>query len=288
MEGGLIFLNGEIVPQQGPHLSALDRGFTLGDGVFDTLRAVRGRLFRLSDHLDRLRRSAETLDLPLPMDSSELAGAISTVLEANGLANALIRITVSRGVPSERGLVPPSSPVPTLVIHATPFHGYPEERYHRGYAAIISTIRRNETSPLSYVKSCNYLDSVLARVEAGRRRGDEALMLNCAGHLACGSSSNIFLVSGDSVVTPSLECGVLGGITRGTVIELAAGMGIDGFERPIAPEQLLAAQEAFITNTALGVMPLVAVEGKAIGSGAPGPITLRLREAYEGLVQAIS
>ncbi len=288
MEGSIIYLNGKLLPAQERHLSALDRGFTLGDGVFDTLRAVHGRVFRMNDHLDRLGRSAATLQLPLPMDSVQLAEAISAVLEANGLADALIRITVSRGVPAERGLMPPSSPVPTLAIHTTPFRGYPEETYRRGYTATISAIRRNETSPLSYVKSCNYLDSVLARMEADRRGHNEALMLNSAGWLACGSSCNLFLISGERLITPSLECGVLDGITRRTVIELAAGMAIDVSERQITPQELLAAEESFVTNTALGIMPLVEVDGEAIGQGSPGPTTLKLRSAYTELVQAIS
>ncbi len=286
MEGGLIFLNGAMLPERDLHLSALDRGFTLGDGVFDTLRAVTGRVFRLADHLDRLRRAAEALDLPLPLSAAELDRAISDALQANGLEDALIRVTVSRGVPAERGLLPPASPSPTLAIHPQPFSGYPEERYNRGYRAALSSIRRNESSPLSRIKSCNYLDSVLARMEAARRGFDEALMLNCAGHLACGSSSNLFLVFGGSLATPSLDGGVLDGITRRTVIEIAARRGIRCAERSIAPEDLPGASEAFVTNTALGVMPLVAVESEALGHGSPGPITLGLRDDYLRLLHA--
>ncbi|MHB0871742.1 MAG: aminotransferase class IV [Chloroflexota bacterium] len=286
MEGGLIYLNGRMLEERGLHLSALDRGFTLGDGAFDTLRAVEGRVYRLPDHIERLKRSATALELPLPLGDSELGEVVYAVLAANGLGDALIRITLTRGVPAVRGLLPPSSPSPTVAIHAVPFEGYPEEGYRRGYTAILSTIRRNETSPLSYIKSCNYLDSVLARMQAGRQGCDEAIMLNCAGQLACGSSSNLFLVSEEGLITPSLDGGVLAGVTRRTVIELAAEAGTGCSERPTSPRELFAAQEAFVTNSALGLMPLVAVDGGAIGSGAPGPVTLRLRAAYERLLRA--
>ncbi len=286
MQGNFIYLNGRLTPASGPHLSALDRGFTLGDGVFDTIRAVQGRPFRLRDHLERLQRSAATLEMPLPAGIDGLADAISELLEAKGLVDAMVRVTLTRGVPAERGLMPPSSPSPNLAISATPFHQQPEERYGTGFTAVLSTIRRNETSPLSYVKSCNYLDSVLARMEAARRGADEAVMLNCAGHLACGTSSNLFLVAQGRLITPSLECGVLDGITRRTVIELAGKMGIGVSQERIPLQALLEAEETFVTNSAVGIMPLVALDGEAIGQGAPGPTTLRLRSAYEELIQS--
>lgn len=284
MPGNLIYLNGQLTPADGPHLSAMDRGATLGDGVFDTMRAVRGRPFRLRDHLERLQRSAAALELPLPIGPDRLSEAIAALLKANGLADAMVRVTLTRGVPAERGLMPPSAPKPNLVIHATPFHRQPEERYSAGSTAILSAIRRNETSPLSYVKSCNYMDSVLARMEAARRGADEAIMLNCAGHPACGTSSNLFLVIQGRLVTPSLDCGVLDGVTRRTVIELAAGMDIDVSEAWIPPQSLLDAEEAFVTNSAIGIMPLVTLDGEAVGQGAPGSTTLRIRSAYEELL----
>ncbi len=280
MRQRLIYVNGAFLPEQGAHLSALDRGFTLGDGVFETLRAVGGRIFRWDDHLARLHRSAATVGLPLPGSPAELSDAISALLGENRLTDALVRITVSRGVPDERGLMPPSTPTPTLAIQAAPFAGYPEERYRRGFTATISAIRRNEHSPLSYVKSCNYLDSVLARMGAAARGADEALLLNTAGQLACGASSNIFLVSGGTLVTPSLGCGVLDGVTRRTVAEIAADLRLQLFEREIAASEIFLAEELFITNTALGVMPLVAVDGQPIGRGVPGPVASRLRAAY--------
>ena len=282
----LIYLNGHMLPEGAAHLSALDRGFTLGDGVFETLRAVGVRLFRIDDHLARLQRSVATVGLVVPEGGPMLSEAISSLLAANQLEDALVRITVSRGVPAERGLLPPSSPSPTLVIHATPFVGYPRERYQRGFTAAVAAIRRNESSPLSYIKSCSYLDSVLARIEAGRRGADEALLLNTAGWLACGSSSNLFLVSREALITPSLDCGVLEGVTRREVLRRATAEGLEVLEQRLAPRDMFLAEEAFVTNTALGVMPLVAIDGRRVGRGRPGPITLRLKAAYDELLLA--
>lgn len=284
----LIYLNGGLVPAAGPHVSALDRGFALGDGVFDTLRVVGGRPFRLSLHLDRLRRSARALHIPLPVEDSQLESALRLVLSANRLEDALVRITLSRGVPGERGLLPPRDPSPSLAVQATPFHGYPRERYQAGFRGTIASIRRNESSPLSRVKSCSYLDSVLARMEAEARGADEALLLNSSGWLACGASSNLFLLSAGTLITPSLECGVLDGVTRRTVLELAGRLGLGCLQRPLASSELEGAQEAFLTNSALGIMPLVAVDGLPIGSGTPGPTTLRLRKAHDVLLHSPS
>ena len=286
MQSRLVHLNGRLVPSEAPHISVLDRGFMLGDGIFDTLRAVDGRVFRLGDHLRRLRRSADAIELAVPGSDDALSCAIYSLLEANRLSDALIRVTVSRGVPADRGLAPPASPSPSLAITATHFQGYPEDRYRRGFTAIVSSIRRNETSPLGFIKSCNYLDAVLARLEAARRGTDEALLLNGAGAMACGTSCNLFLVSDGTLATPSLDCGVLAGITRGTVLEIARGLALDCQERAIRAEEVLTAQEAFVTNTAMGVMPLVAVDGRPVGRGIPGPTTLRLRAAYNDLLRA--
>ena len=284
MGEGVIYFNGRLLPERSAHLSCLDRGFTLGDGVFDTSRAVHDTVFRLEEHLDRLQRSASAIGLTVPVSAEELGNAVYSLLAANRLADALIRITLSRGVPEERGLLPPPSPCPSLAIQTVPFGGYPQERYAKGFSGALVAMRRNEASPLSYIKSCNYLDSVLARMQAHDRGADEALLLNTAGWLACGASSNLFLVSEGSLITPSLDCGVLDGVTRRTVLELAAALGLSSTERPMVPEELDLAEEAFVTNTAVGVMPLVAVDGRAIGRGEAGPIARRLHSAYTELL----
>ena len=284
MKPRLIHVNGKLVPESDACLSPLDRGFTLGDGAFDTMRAVGGRVFRLEHHLARLDVSARVLGLQLPASSEILSAAIAELLSANGVTDALIRVTVSRGVPSERGVLPANSATPTITIALTPFTGYPEVAYERGYRATISTIRRNETSPLSRIKSCNYLDSVLARVEAARRDADEAILLNTAGNLACGSTSNLFLVLDGCLVTPSLESGVLPGVTRGTTLDAAGALHISTAERTVSISELRRSEEAFVTNTAFGIMPIVAVDGLPVGSGAPGEICRSLKNVYLSLL----
>lgn len=288
MRHRLIYLNGRLVGENTLHISALDRGFTLGDGVFDTMRAVGGRVFRLEDHLSRLERAARTIGIQMPVESPELARAISTVLEANRLADALVRVTLSRGVPAERGLLPPASPSPSLIVIATAFTEYPREWYEKGYRTVTSQIRRNASSPLSRIKSCNYLDSVLARMEASVLGAEEAILINTSGDLACGASSNVFLVRGGTLVTPSLESGILDGITRRTVLELAAQLGFAHSQRPVRPEEMDLAQEIFVTNTAVGIMPVVAIDGRPVGRGSTDPsLSARLREAYSELLTHI-
>jgi len=284
MGNGVIYVNDRMVPADGLHLSALDRGFSLGDGVFETLRVVGGSPFRLGDHYARLHRSAAAVGLAVPFGLEEMRSVVSAVLSANDLRDALVRITLSRGVPEERGLLPPASPAQSFVVQAHAFVGYPEERYQKGSRVVIATVRRNETSPLSYIKSCSYLDSVLARMEAHRRGGDEALLLNTSGWVACGTSSNLFLAFQGSLVTPSLDCGVLDGVTRRTVLDLARGLQVECVERRISLDELRSAEEAFLTNCAIGVMPVVAVDNHPIGQGAPGPLCRKIRSAYTRLL----
>lgn len=281
MSRQMIHVNGALLPAEGVHVSAMDRGFTLGDGVFDTIRVIGGRAFRLEDHLDRLQRSAETIGLDLPGMPSGLGDAIDMVMRANRLAGALVRITVSRGVPPDRGVAAPASQSPTVVIAASSFEGYPEERYSAGYRVVASEIRRNPTSPLSRIKSCNYLDAVLARTAAARLGADEAIMLSTRGEVACATSSNVFLVVAGALVTPSLECGILAGVTRKVVMESAARLGITCTERRVLPEEIGGADEIFLTNTAIGIMPVVSLDEVAVGNEFPGPLTRKLREAYE-------
>lgn len=281
-----VFVNGRFLGADEAHLSALDRGFTLGDGVFETMRAYGGHVFRLQDHLARLRFSAKRLALPVPWSDVQLSEALGETMARNGLADAILRLTVSRGVPTRRGLEPPLDPKPTLVIQAVPAAAPSMEKYQGGYSAVLASIRRNESSPLSYVKSCNYLDSVLVKMEALAAGADEGIMLNTAGNIACGSSSNIFLVLGDRLVTPSLDCGVLAGITRRVVLELAADLGLGREERPVALEELSRCQEAFLTNSVIEVMPLTKWQGKPIGGGRPGPTTRRIAAAYGSLVES--
>lgn len=281
----VLWVNGRFHEEEEPVVSALDRGFTLGDGAFETMRASRGRAFRLGAHLARLRRGAEVLRLP-PPDEGELVGAIQEVLSRAGFEQAVVRLTVTRGVDRGRGIGLPADARPTVAVRAMPSQTPSEEAFARGLRLAVSSVRRNESSPLSRIKSCSYGDAIVARQQARERGYDDALLLNTRGEVACATTANVFAVMGGRVVTPPTESGVLEGVTRGCVLEAAGSRGVEAGEGAFGLEALRAAEEVFVTNTALGLMPVTAVEGRAVGTGRPGPTTRRLRAAYEGIVAA--
>ena len=207
-----------------------------------------------------------------------LKDAIAKTLTANELTEAAVRLSISRGVPKRRGLLPEPEPNPSMVIHAEPFTGYPAELYERGARAVISGIRRNEHSPLARIKSLNYLDNVLARNEAETRGADDAMLLNTAGDLACASAANLFLLLDGTLVTPSVTSGALPGTVRELVTaELAPRVGLEVVERKVRPQELRAADEVFLTSALLGILPLTEVDALPIGTGEPGPISTKLR-----------
>ncbi len=278
----IVYLNGSLIPRSQARISALDYGFLYGFGLFETMRAYGGRVFRLDRHLSRLTRSAEMLGIPI--EAPELKGAVMDTLRANKLGDARIRITISIG---EGGMVPDPSTCqkPTVLILASDYQPSPEQVYEKGFRAIVSSIRRNSQSPLSRLKSTNYLESMLARQEARAAGADEALCLNDKGLLAEASMSNIFLVADGTLKTPGQESGILPGITREAVLELASQSGIDTLEWDISMEELSQAREAFFTNSLIEIMPLTELDGKPIGSGKPGAITKRLMAAYKRLVR---
>ncbi len=276
----LLWLNGALIPAGRAHIDARDRGFTLGDGLFETVRAHRGHPLGLDRHFARLRRGAAFLEITLPWEDRELRDAIGTTLAANGLSNAALRLTLSRGVPKTRGLPPDPDAVPSLVIDVQPFTGYPAELYRRGITAVTSQIPRNERSPLSRHKTLSYLDQALVRREAAALGADDALMRNTAGELVCASAANLFLVVGDDLVTPPIDAGALPGTTRELILQrLAPGAGIGVVERGIHPAELSVASEAFLTSALLGVAPLTRVDERPVGDGLPGPRTQLLQAA---------
>jgi aminodeoxychorismate lyase len=277
-----LWVNDGLVPVEKAGLDPRDRGFTLGDGLFETIKVRDGRPLLLDLHLARVRAGAGRIGLSRIPDDETLSGAIHETLEANGLSEAAVRLTVSRGVPANRGLSSKPETAPSLVVHAQPFAGYPAEIYSRGMRAVISSIPRNERSPLARIKALSYLDNVLARREADASGVDEALMLNTAGHLACASAANLFLARGETLLTPDPESGVLPGTVRGIVLaELAPRMGLTAVERRMRIEELAKADEAFLTSALLGVMPLTEVDGLPVGTGGPGPISSGLRAELE-------
>jgi len=277
----VIYLNGSLIPRSQARISALDYGFLYGFGLFETMRAYGGWVFRLGSHLSRLAHSAEILGLPIR--ALDLKDAVMDTIRANQLGDARIRITISIG---EGGMVPDPSTCskPTVLILAGPCQPYPEQVYQKGFRAVNSSIRRNSGSPLSRLKSANYMESILAKQEARAAGVDEALCLNEKGLLAEASMSNVFLVTDGRLKTPGLESGILPGITRETVLGLASQLGINALEQDIRLEELFGAQEAFLTNSLIEIMPLTEVGGEPVGSGKPGPLTKRLMAAYKKLV----
>lgn len=281
-DAGMLWVDGDLVPAGEARVDPRDRGYALGDGLFETMRAREGRLPWLECHLARLRAGAEVIGLSGIPDDGVLAGAIYETLEANGLSEAAVRLTVSRGVPARRGLLPEQGQGPTLVIGVQTFVGYPPSLYARGARAITSSIPRNERSPLARIKALSYLENVLARREADAHGADEALLLNTAGYLVCASAANLFLALDDTLLTPDLASGALPGTVRELVLdELAPRMGLTVAERAVRPEELAAADEAFLTSALLGVMPLTGVNGSPVGAGEPGAVSSGLRAELE-------
>ena len=278
----IVYLNGSLIPRSQAKISALDYGFLYGYGVFETMRAYEGQVFRLDNHLRRLAHSAEVLGLPI--GTLDLKKAIMDTIQANQLSDARIRVAISIG---EGETVPDPSTCnkPTVLILAGDYQPYPEEVYQKGFRVVVSSIHRNSGSPLSRIKSANYLDSLLARKEARTAGANEALCLNEKGFLAEASMSNIFLVTNGILRTPGQESGILPGITRETILELAPPLGINTLEDNISLDELSQAQEAFLTNSLIEVMPLTEIDGKPVGSGTPGSLTKKLLTAYRELVR---
>jgi branched-chain amino acid aminotransferase len=279
----VIFLNGHLVPYTKGKLSPFDHGFLYGYGLFETMRAYNGNIFRLDRHLGRLRHSAESLGLASKLAASDMAAACLETLRANALKDARLRLTISAG---EGDIAPDPSTCssPTILVTAKTFVPLPPERYEQGSKAVLSSLHRDSQSPLSRLKSTCYLNNILARMEARTAGGDESIMLNERGYLAEGSISNIFLVSKEILITPSLGSGILPGITREAVLEIARALNIKAEERQVELKELIEAEEAFVTNSVLELMPLTWFAGKAIGSGKAGQLTKKLMAAYKKLV----
>jgi branched-chain amino acid aminotransferase group I len=276
----LIYLNGSLLPRKGAKVSVFDRGFLYGDGAFETVRIYDGRPFMIDEHITRLLQGLKTLrfkKLPAGLKVNALK-----LIEANKVGNGVLRISVSRGELTS-GIDPSACKEPTVVITAKEGIPYPEDLYKKGYRAIIAKIRKDPRSPLCKVKSANFLTHILAKGEATDSGVDEAIMLNYEGFITEGTVSNAFIVKGEALLTPSLECGVLPGVTRKTVMELTKGIGLEVQEREVRPEELYDADEAFLTNSLMEAMPLTCLEKRAIGDGLPGKVTLEIRRAYRDL-----
>jgi branched-chain amino acid aminotransferase len=293
---GHVWVDGRLLSADGPHLSVFDRGFQLGDGIFETLRVRGAHPTELSEHIARLRRSAAGLDIELPDDLEEvLALGIADLLVADGLdgpaGDASVRITVSRGAFRGRGLLPPNETVAaTIAIQAWPVIAPPAGHLDRGLRLVASAVRRDPANPLATLKTTSRADYVYARLEARRAGADDALFLTTDGHLSEGTTANIFVVrtaATDDVVelaTPSLDCAILPGTTRSWLLAWGARVGLRPVEGRLSRADLAAADEAFLSSSVAGVLPVTSFDGDAIGDGRPGPWTLRARADREAMI----
>lgn len=279
----MIYLNGSLVPRSEARISVFDHGFLYGYGLFETMRAYDGRIFLLERHLSRLKTSAASIGLGL--GGIDLAQACKDTLEANNLENARIRLTVSHGESDELPWQETDNQ-PTVVITARDYQPFPPDVYEKGFKVGISSYQRSRHSSLSGIKSINYLVNVLARREATLNGLDEALLLNEDGYLTEGSTSNIFFVKSSCLVTPSLDSGILPGITRDLVIEIAGRLGIKITEENISPSDLPQFQEAFLTNSTMEIMPVSSIivqdgQSTVFQSGGIGEVIQRLINTYK-------
>ena len=290
LAGHRVWVDGALEPADARHLSAFDRGFQLGDGVFETLRARAGHPTELAEHLARLRRSAAGLDIALPSTVElDLARGIVDLLVAEGLdgpdGDASVRITVSRGAVPGRGLLPAGPADPTIVIQVWPVAPPPPGHLEAGLHLVASAVRRDPANPLAALKTTSRAEYVYARLEARRAGADDALFLTVDGRLSEATSANVFLVRGTELATPSLDCAILPGTTRTWILRWALAAGLAPMEGSLLPRDLAAADEAFLCSSVAGILPVTAYDGAPIGTGRPGPWTARAREAREAFIR---
>lgn len=274
----MIYLNGKFIPEEEFKIAPNDRGLLLADGIFETMRAYQGKVFCLEEHYARLCAAAAVLELPISLSLQDVKTAINELLQVNNLLtqDASLRLTLTRG-PGPRGILPPLHPNPTIMIAAFPLNSLP----HTPMKLHISTIRRNEHSPTSQIKSLCYLDNILAKKEAEKNGDDEAIFLNTQGNIACTCIGNIFIVTANgAIITPPLTDGILPGITRQTVINICQENNISLSEKSIGINDLLSAAEVFITNSILEIQPVISVKKQLIGNGQIGEITKILQNHY--------
>jgi branched-chain amino acid aminotransferase, group I len=280
-----IYLNGQLVPKDQAAVSVFDHGLLYGDGVFEGIRFYGGRVFRLDDHVDRLYRSARAIALTIPLTPDEMSLAVLETIRANGLQDGYVRLVVTRGEGS-LGLSPKSCPHPTVFIIASTITLYPEEMYEKGLKLVTCATRRIAHGALSpMVKSLNYLNNIMAKIEAEQAGAGEGLMLNEQGYVAECTGDNIFVIRDGRIATPPIAAGALAGVTRAVVFELARDLGVDIREENITRYDVYTADECFLTGTAAEIIPAVELDSRLIHDGAPGPVTLRLSGLFRELTR---
>ena len=281
----LVYLNGDLIPQEEAKVSVFDHGLLYGDGVFEGIRAYGGRAFKLAEHVERLYRSAHAIRLEIPLTPAQMTAAVERTLAANKLSEGYIRVVVTRGV-GTLGLDPDKCSHPQVIIIAATIVLYPEQSYQHGLAIVtVSTIRNHPAALDPRIKSLNYMNNILAKIEGKNAGVVEALMLNAEGLVAECTGDNIFIVSGRALRTPPVGAGILEGITRDTVIDLAREAGYPACCENLTLYDIYNADECFLTGTAAEVIAVVSVDGRTIGTGEPGPVTRDLLARVRALTR---
>ena len=280
----LVYIDGEYYPKSQAKISVYDHGLLYGDGVFEGIRVYKGVVFKLGEHIDRLYRSAHAIMLDIPLTKEEMIRAVIETLKRNNLRDAYIRLLVTRGV-GDLGLDPRKCPKPTVIIIADTIKLHKTEAKEKGVTAAITWVRRDSVDATSHeIKSLNYLNSILAKIEANNMGVDEAICLDHRGFICEGAAENLFIVKEGKIITPPTVTGALPGITRNRIIRLARDLGYEVYERDITPTELLTADEVFFTGTAAEIVPVVEINKRKIGDGTPGPITKHLMKEFEKIV----
>jgi branched-chain amino acid aminotransferase len=280
-----IYISGKFFPQADAKISVFDHGLLYGDGVFEGLRSYRGKVFRLDEHIRRLYESAKAIWLEIPMSPDEMCDAVNESVSINKIDDGYIRLVVTRGA-GTLGLDPNRCSNPQVIIIADTISLYPKELYEKGLEIITVSVQRNHPAALSpRIKSLNYLNNILAKIEGIQAGCIEALMLNHKGEVAECTGDNVFLVRQGVLQTPPLEAGILEGVTRDAVIEVAKEAGIEVREMPLTKHDVYVADECFLTGTAAEIIPVVRVDSRVIGPGKPGPVTRDLEKRFKRLTQ---
>lgn len=283
--GLMIYINGQILPQEDAKISVFDHGLLYGDGVFEGIRAYNGKIFTLTQHLDRLYNSATAIALKIPMTKAEMADAIKKTMEANNQTDSYIRLVITRGV-GKLGLDPNKCSTPQVIVITDTIELYPKALYEKGLDVVtVSTIRNHFSALDPKIKSLNYLNNILAKIESIQAGAGEALMLNKDGYVAECAGDNIFIFKDNILLTPPASAGILIGITRNVVMELAVKTGIQVKEELMTRYDLYMADECFLTGTAAEIIPVVKIDGRTIGTGKPGKGTLELLQKYRDLTR---
>jgi branched-chain amino acid aminotransferase len=278
-----VYINGTLYPKEEAKVSVFDHGLLYGDGVFEGIRCYNGNIFKLEEHIDRLYDSAEAISLQIQLSRDQLKDAIVSTLKANNLKDSYIRLVVTRGV-GKLGLDPFNCETPQLIIITDTIQLYPKELYEKGLDAIIVQTIRNHSKALNpTIKSMNYLNNILAKIECLRAGAAEGIMLNTDGYVAECTGDNIFIVKDNEIFTPPVSAGILIGITRNVVIELAKEASITVKEEQLTEDDLYNADECFLTGTAAEIIPVANIDGRKIATGKPGKITLSLLKKYQKL-----